>query len=298
MTIVDMATQPFLEFSFMRRALVGCLALSVSATPIGVFMILRRMSLFGEAMSHAILPGAAIGYLISGLSLVAMTLGGLCAGLIVVVLSGFISRNTHVKNDASLAAFYLMSLALGVLIISKRGGSIDLLHVLFGSVLALNNDALVLILSIATLSLLILSIIYRVLVLESIDPIFLQSVSKKSGAFAHYLFMPLVVLNLVGGFQALGTLMVVGIMILPSASAFFWSKNLSTIITCAVLFSISSSVVGLVISFYIDVSSGPAIILTAGSLYMVSLVLGKNGLLRNGKFRYRHAHLYKTSNQP
>jgi hypothetical protein len=133
---------PFIEFGFMRRALAGCLALSLGATPVGVFLMLRRMSLAGDAMSHAILPGAAIGYLIAGLSLPAMTLGGLVAGLAVAVLAGGVARNTVIKEDTSLATFYLLSLSAGVLIISLRGSSVDLLHVLFGSVLALDDAAL------------------------------------------------------------------------------------------------------------------------------------------------------------
>jgi zinc/manganese transport system permease protein len=143
---------PFLEFAFMRRALVGCLALSLGGPPIGVFLVLRRMSLMGDAMSHAILPGAAIGFLIAGLSLFAMSLGGFIAGITIAVLAGVVSRSTVLREDASLAAFYLMSLALGVLIVSIRGSSVDLLHVLFGTVLALDDAALILIAAIATLS--------------------------------------------------------------------------------------------------------------------------------------------------
>ena len=135
---------PFIEFGFMRRALAGCLALSLGATPIGVFLMLRRMSLAGDAISHAILPGAAIGYLIAGLSLSAMTMGGLVAGIAVALLAGGVARNSVIKEDTSLATFYLMSLSAGVLIISMRGSSVDLLHVLFGSVLALDDAALLL----------------------------------------------------------------------------------------------------------------------------------------------------------
>jgi zinc/manganese transport system permease protein len=108
---------PFLDFAFMRRALVGCLALSLGAPPTGVFLVLRRMSLMGDAMSHAILPGAAIGFLIAGLSLFAMSLGGFIAGIAIAVLAGVVSRTTVLREDASLAAFYLVSLALGVLIV-------------------------------------------------------------------------------------------------------------------------------------------------------------------------------------
>src|SRR3954453_14762285 len=136
---------PFAEFEFMRRALVGTLALAIGAGPVGVFLMLRRMSLMGDAMSHAILPGAAIGFLLSGLSLFAMTAGGLIAGFVVAVLAGLGARATGFKEDASLAAFFLLSLALGVTIVSLRGSNVDLLHFLFGSVLALDNPTLVLI---------------------------------------------------------------------------------------------------------------------------------------------------------
>src|SRR3981081_3319537 len=116
--MIDLLTGPFVEFSFMRRALVGCLALSLGAPPVGVFLVLRRMSLMGDAMSHAILPGAAIGYLLAGLSLFAMSAGGLVAGIVVAVLAGLVARSTVLREDASLAAFYLVSLAAGVLIVS------------------------------------------------------------------------------------------------------------------------------------------------------------------------------------
>ena len=150
--IYDFLVEPFADFGFMRRALLGCIAVSIGATPVGVFLMLRRMSLTGDAMAHAILPGAAIGYLVSGLSLGAMTIGGLIAGMIVALGSGFVARFTALREDASLAAFYLISLALGVLIVSTRGGNVDLMHVLFGTVLALDDSALILLCSFASFS--------------------------------------------------------------------------------------------------------------------------------------------------
>lgn len=204
--IWELVFAPFVEFGFMRRALLGCVAVSFGATPVGVFLMLRRMSLTGDAMAHAILPGAAIGYLISGLSLSAMTIGGLIAGMVVALTSGFVARVTAITEDASLAAFYLISLAVGVLIVSTRGSNVDLLHVLFGSVLALDDAALILLCSFATLSILTLAVLLRPLVLECVDPQFLRSVSRLS-AITHFLFLALVVINLVAGFHALGTLM-------------------------------------------------------------------------------------------
>ncbi|WP_374467503.1 metal ABC transporter permease, partial [Ferrovibrio sp.] len=126
--IVDFLFAPFAEFAFMRRALVACFALSLSGGPIGVVLMLRRMSLFGEAMSHAILPGAAVGFLVAGFSLPAISVGGIVAGLIVALAAGAATRATDQREDASFAAFYLIALALGVTLISTRGSAVDVMH--------------------------------------------------------------------------------------------------------------------------------------------------------------------------
>ncbi len=283
----EVLVQPFADFGFMRRALMGCVAISVGATPVGVFLMLRRMSLTGDAMAHAILPGAAVGYLISGLSLGAMTIGGLVAGMAVALLSGFVTRVTALREDASLAAFYLISLAVGVLIVSTRGSNVDLMHVLFGTVLALNDDALLLLCSIASVSVLTLALLLRPLVLECADPQFLRSVSGLS-AVTHFTFLALVVLNLVGGFRALGTLMAVGIMILPAAAARFWAASIGGLIVSAVTVAMVSSLTGLLLSYHFSLPSGPAIILMAGFAYGLSLLLGPVGGLIARAFPRRH----------
>ncbi|MBT3022225.1 MAG: metal ABC transporter permease [Candidatus Thiodiazotropha sp. (ex Lucina aurantia)] len=274
----DAIFAPFVEFSFMRRALVGCLALSLGATPIGVFLTLRRMSLTGDAMAHAILPGAALGYLVAGLSLGAMTLGGVIAGVAVAILSGLVARTTVAREDSSLAAFYLISLAVGVVIVSMRGSNVDLLHILFGTVLALNDEAIFLISGIATITLFGLAVIYRPLVIECFDPGFLRSVSPLSPV-AHYGFLVLAVLNLVGGFHALGTLMAVGIMILPAAAARFWTRDITHLLIIGVLGAFLSGFVGLLLSYHASLPSGPAIILTAGAFYLLSLAFGPDGVI-------------------
>src|SRR3982074_1510961 len=176
---------PFTEFEFMRRALAAVIALSLGGAPIGVFLMLRRMSLVGDAMAHAILPGAAIGFLLSGLNLFAMTAGGLIAGFVVALLTGLVARATELKEDAALATFYLLSLALGVTIVSVKGTNVDLLHVLFGDVLALDDQTLLLIAGNATLTLIVLALIYRPLVIECVDPGYMRSVSAVGGP-AHF----------------------------------------------------------------------------------------------------------------
>jgi zinc/manganese transport system permease protein len=280
--LYDLFIGPFVEFDFMRRALVGIVALSVSGAPIGVFLMLRRMSLTGDAMAHAILPGAALGYLVAGFSLPAMTLGGLAAGFAVALAAGAVARVTVIKEDASLAAFYLISLALGVTIVSLRGSAVDLFHVLFGNVLALDNEVLVLLSSVASISLLALAALYRPLVMECVDPGFLRSVSR-SGGIVHLTFLGLVVLNLVAGFHALGTLLAVGLMMLPAAAARFWTADITRLILLASGFAMVSGYAGLVVSYSAgsNLPAGPAIILSAGALYLGSLLLGsQGGLLR------------------
>ncbi|MEN3931136.1 metal ABC transporter permease [Microvirga sp. W0021] len=282
----DLLISPFVEFDFMRRALFGSFCIALGAGPVGVFLMLRRMSLTGDAMSHAILPGAAIGYLIAGFSLPAMSIGGVIAGMIVAVLSGLVSRSTHLKEDASLAAFYLISLALGVVIISLRGSGVDLLHVLFGSILALDDPSLLLLTAVASGTIIIIALIYRPLVLDSVDPVFLRSVSR-SGPIVHLIFLSLVVLNLVGGFQALGTLLVVGIMMLSATAARFWSNDITKMIIIAIIIGALAGYGGLLLSFHAELISpdarqlpaGPAIVLIAGFIYILSVIGGTNGSL-------------------
>lgn len=278
---------PFSEYVFMRRALIGSLAMCLGAVPVGIFMTLRRMSLTGDAMAHAILPGAAIAYLLSGLSLLGLTLGGLIAGLVVAALAGWVARSTHLKEDTSLAAFYLISLALGVLVISLKRSNVDLFHVLFGNILALDNAALWLLASISTISLLLMAFLYRPLVIECVDPSFLRRTGNAS-SIAHFGFLFLMVINLVAGFHALGTLMAIGIMVLPAAAARFWIKNLDGILLASMFLGFSGCYVGLLLSFYFDLPAGPAIVLSLGAIYLASLFIGMNGGLLEKHYSRRH----------
>ncbi len=244
MTLYDAVAAPFIEFGFMRRALVACLALSVGSGPVGV-RLLRRMSLVGDAMSHAVLSGAAVGFLLGGLSLPAMSAGGRVMGLAVALLSGLVSCTTALREDARFAGFYLTSLAAGVLLVSMRGSSIDLLHVLFGTILAIDDQMLFLIGGVASLTALVL-----------------------------------VVVNLVAGFQVLGTLMAVGLMMLPAAAARLWATTLPALAAIASSTVFASGFAGLVVSFHLGVASDPAIVLAASVLLGASILFGRGGVLR------------------
>jgi zinc/manganese transport system permease protein len=285
--LYDTLIAPFADFEFMRRALVGNAALALGAGPIGIFLMLRRMSLVGDAMAHAILPGAAVGFLVSGLNLFAMTAGGLIAGFTVALLAGLVARATELKEDASLAVFFLISLAIGVTIVSLKGTNIDLLHFLFGSVLALDDRTLDLIAVNTTVTLIVLALIYRPLVIECVDPGYLRSVSQ-AGAPSHLAFLALVVINLVSGFHALGTLLAVGIMMVPAAIGRFWARDITLMIVIAVASGIAAGYAGLLLSFHTSVPSGPAIILVAGVLYAFSVLFGRVGGVVRQLFPGRH----------
>ncbi len=276
---------PF-DYGFMRRALVAGLALSLAAPPLGVFLMLRGMSLIGDAMAHAILPGVALGFLAAGFSLPIMSLGGILSGLLVAVLAGSVSQMTGHREDSAMASFFLISLAAGVMLVSLGGSSVDLTHVLFGSILAVDSIALVLIAGISSLIVVILAVIFRALVVECLDPLFLRGQGVRGGV-AHGIFLGLVVLNLTAGFQTLGTLMAVGLMMLPATTARFWSQRLEGLIAIAIAIALVASTGGLLLSYHLSLPSGPAIILLAGGGYVFSALFGRHHSLTD-RWR-RHA---------
>ncbi len=270
----DWFIQPFAEFGFMRRALVATLALSLGSAPMGTLLVLRRMSLMGDAMAHALLPGAAVGFAVAGFSLTAMGGGGFVAALLVALLAGWVTRVTSQREDASFAAFYLIALAAGVMIISTHGSPVDLMHVLFGSILAVDDASLYLVAGVSSFSLLALAAMYRPLVVECFDPGFLRNAGGP-GAAVHLGFLVLVVANLVAGFQALGTLMAVGLMMLPATAARFWVLGLAPLSAVSALISMLSAWGGLLLSYHFDLPSGPSIVMLAGGCYVASLLVGR-----------------------
>jgi zinc/manganese transport system permease protein len=276
--IVDLVTslytvlwKPFADFVFLQRALVGCIALSLSCGPVGVFLILRRMSLIGDALSHGLLPGVALAFFFYGFAMLPMTLGGMVAGLLVALLAGVASRHTILNEDATFAGFYLISMALGVLLMSLHGSQVDLMHVLFGTVLSIASPTLLLLGSVTTVTLVLFAAIYRPLILECFDPQFFRAISGK-GAWIHFLFLILVTLNLVAAFQALGTLMALGILLLPAITARLVCRQVWHLCVTAIGIACVSSYVGLLLSYHFAWPSGPSIVLVAGLFYGLALV--------------------------
>ena len=276
--MVEMLWAPFAEFGFMQRALVACLALGLVGGPIGVLLVMRRMSLAGDAISHSVLPGAAIGYLIAGMSFTVMGIAAFITAMLVAAMASGVSNLTSQREDASLAAFYLIALSLGVAIISMNGSNVDLMHLLFGSVLAVDRTGLLLVATAVSVALIVLALIWRPLLAGSFDPLFVSQ-HGKAGRRASQLFLLTVVLTFVASFQTLGTLMAVGLLMLPATATRFWVRDISRACALASLIAMASGAIGLLVSYHASVPSGPAIVLTAGLFYLISLLAGTHDSL-------------------
>jgi zinc/manganese transport system permease protein len=261
----------FIENKFLLRALIACINISFICPILGIFLMLKRMSLIGDAISHAILPGVAIGFMLGGMSIIYMAIGGLIAGVIVTLLAIIVSYQTKIKEDASFAGFYLLALAIGVIVISKNGTNIDLIHILFGSILSVDKQSLFILSLITSFSLLVISFIIRPLVVDIFDKNLLK-IYKVNPLILQLIFIFLVVINLVIDFQVLGTILVVGLMMLPASTAKLLAKSLNMMLIVAIVSALLSSLIGIILSFYLDIPTGPAIILINGLIYVISII--------------------------
>lgn len=261
---------PFETLGFMRAALVACLALALANGPVGTLLVLRRMSLDGDVLGHAVMPGAAIGYLYAGLSPTFLSLGGLASGLAVAALAGMIAGG-RARHDAGLVAFYLVALSLGVVLVAWRGSNVDVMRVLFGTVLAIDQQSLPRIAAASSVIVLVIAALYRPLAVGAFDPAFLRAVGVRIPYGA--VFMALVVLTLVTSFQAFGTLLAVGPLLLPAAAARCWGLGVAASMALATALGLLASIAGLLLSYHANLPSGPSIVLAGGLLFGISLVV-------------------------
>ena len=259
---------PFESLAFIRAALVACLALALANGVIGTLLVLRRMSLEGDVLGHAVMPGAAIGFLYGGPSPGWLSLGGATSGLAVAMLASVVARG-RARDEAGLVAFYLVALSLGVLLVTWRGSNVEVVHVLFGTVLAIDRTALYQIAAAASVILLVTAALYRPFAVGAFDPDFLRAVAGRMPYRG--IFVALVVLALVSSFQAFGTLLAMGPLLLPAAAAQCWRRGVGASMALATAFGALASIAGLLASYHANLPSGPAIVLAAGCLFAASL---------------------------
>jgi len=288
------------SFAFMRRAFVATTVLSVSVAPVGAFLVLRRLALAGEAMAHAITPGVVIGFVTAGLSVTSLLVGGLIAGIGVASLAALLAAKTILRRDASLASLYLIALAAGIFILSAAGSAVPLKSFLFGSILGIDDASLILLGGVATVTLVSFAVLLRPLIVSTCDPVFFESQTRRPWLVEQG-FMLLLVLNLLAAFKTLGTLMAVGLMILPATAARYWAGTITGQLALGFVFALLSCWIGLTLSYLLpETPSGPAIVLVAGGMFLLSVLLGPlgfGGRLRgpskaknNSAVAYTHPH--------
>jgi len=271
-TLFEALCQPFIDYGFMRSALAACICLTLSTSILGTFVVLKRMSLMGEALSHGILPGIAIAFTISGLSTLGLTIGGMIAGVLVVLLSFILSKNTYIPEDSSLTAMYIIFLSIGFLLLSSVNSGVHLTHILFGNILAIDTNTLVLIIIVAAVTLCTMIFLTQPLLYASFDPIFL-TLKGYSVSYIQTIFLVLVVLNLVAACQAIGTLMALGVMLLPAITSQMVTTSFKRAILLSVLLGFSGNLIGLLISYHFNLSTGPTIVLVLGLFFLISILL-------------------------
>lgn len=260
--------EPFFVYDFMFSALMVCIALSFSSVPLGVFMVLRRMGLMGEALSHGILPGIAVSFLISGLSIVSMTIGGMLAGIFVALLSHVIVKKSNLPEDSSLSALYIIFLSIGFLLISLTNSGIHLTHILFGNILSINHETVLMIISVSIITGVLLLFYARSFLWIGFDPIFCR-VQKLPVDVMNILFMVLVVINIVASCQALGTLMALGMMLLPAITVRLLTQKFSRLVMGSMLLGVMGSYAGIILSYHFNLASGPLIIFCFGLCFLI-----------------------------
>lgn len=259
----DFFISPFVEYAFMQKALLSCFFLCLSAVPLGVFLLLRGLSLVGDSLSHGILPGIALAAIFFETAPVPLFVGGIIAGLIVAFISNQLSSRSIIPEDASFTVIYSLSLALGVLILFHHGTNTNVLHLLFGSVLGIDSTTLLLIFCVSVITIIYLILYRKLLLMYCFDPLLFQ-VAGKNHRLLMFGFLALVVSNLVASYQAIGTLLALGLMMLPAITGRMLCIHYRQIFNVSSLFGILGCYLGLLLSYHADWPSGPSIILCLG----------------------------------
>ena len=256
------------EFHFLQNALFSAVVIGAIAGILGSFIILRGMSLMGDAISHAVLPGVALSYILG----INFFIGALVFGLFASFIIAFINQNSTVKGDTAIGITFSSFLALGVILIGVAKSSTDLFHILFGNILAVQDVDLIITLVVSLIVVIVIFAFFKELQVTSFDPIFAQSAGMNV-QFYHYLLMFLLALVSITAMQSVGTVMIVALLITPAATAYLYSNRLRTMLLLSAFFGVLSSVLGLYIGYTFNIAIGSTIVLTAAALFVVSFII-------------------------
>lgn len=267
--------EDLLQYDFLQKALFTSIMVGIICGVIGSFIVLRGMSLIGDAISHAVLPGVAISYMLG----INFFYGAVVTGILTAVGIGYINQNSRIKNDAAIGIVFSSAFAIGVILIAKANSSIDLNRILFGNVLSVRPSDMWMTLIIGAIVLLTVIIFYKELLVSTFDPTFAASYGLPN-KLIHYVIMVLLTLVTVASLQTVGIILVVAMLITPASTAYLLTNRLSIMIVLASLFGALSSVIGLYVSFVYNVSSGAAIVLVTTVFFLLAFFFSpKEGLV-------------------
>ncbi len=281
-------TEPF-SYEFMQRALLACVLVGFTNGFLGAYVVVRRLALMADALSHSLLPGLALAAIVVGLSPAGLLFGGLLAAVFVVLGGHLISRSSRVKEETAIAALYIVAFALGIAIIKYGGVKVSLDHFLFGNILGVGNTDLWTSYVITCVVLLVLVAFQRSLFLA----IFEASVAKTLGIRVGWLLgvlIFLIVLAMVSSLQAVGVLLSLGLLILPAATVYLLSDRFGVMLWGGAALGVAGAVVGLLVSFWANIPSGPAIVLILGIVFLSAYLFSPKYGVLSRFLRRRHLH--------
>lgn len=262
MEILQFIIEP-LQYPFMMKAVLVSAVVGITCAVLSCFLILKGWSLLGDAISHAVLPGVVIAYIIG----IPFSLGAFVFALIAVTMIGFIKTNTKIKEDAIMGIVFTTLFALGLILISRVTSSVDLTHVLFGYVLGISNTAAIYTIAVLALVGAVILMFRRTFLVFCFDPNHAQSVGLPV-RFIHYAFLILLAITITGSLQTVGIILVIAMLITPGSTAFLLTKRFSSMLKIAVFVSVISSVFGAYASYYFDISTGGAIVFMQGCIFL------------------------------
>lgn len=287
MMLVDWLIAP-LQYEFMLRGLVAAVLVGIICGVVGCFIILRGLALMGDALSHAVLPGVAIAFMLG----INFFIGAVVTGILTALAIGFVTQNSRVKEDAAIGIMFTAAFALGIILITQiHSVSVDLPHILFGDVLGVSTTDLWLTGGTGLVVLLAVILFYKELLLTSFDPTMAAAIGLPN-RLIHYFLMVLLSLVTVASLQTVGIVLVVAMLITPGATAYLLTDRLSVMLWLAALFGVISAVVGLYVSYYVEnIPSGATIVVTATVLFLLALLFSpKQGLVWRRLRKARRTH--------
>jgi zinc/manganese transport system permease protein len=269
--VSDFFLQPF-HYEFMRRSVISALLLSLSGGLLGSILVLRRMALMGDALSHSLLPGIVLAWLWFGPNALALFVGALIAGLLTALSSALLSRLTRIKEDAAFGSIFLICFAAGIALLSRLSTRLNLEHFLFGSILGVSAADLKLAAVISAVTAVLFIAGYRSLLLETFDPVFHRATGGHGG-LVHLGLLALTVLNLVAALQTMGVVLALGLFLLPAVTAYLWCDHFRRLLALAVAVAMGGSIAGILLSYKAGLASGASIVLCLGAVFVISALI-------------------------